>query len=174
MTTRVALVGLSGSGKTTVGRALAAALRAPFVDLDEIIEETYGASVPDIFSRRGEAGFRALETEALTRVASRPGAMVLSAGGGVVLRPENRELLRRGFTVVWLDATPAILADRLKGVHNRPLLGEDPAHDLMQMFEEREMFYAEVAHHRLESTDETTEAGQVRRIQSLLNRASES
>lgn len=173
MTFRVALVGLSGSGKTSVGRALARAVSVPFLDLDTVIEETAGASVAKIFARRGEEGFRTLEAQALARVSAERGPMVLSSGGGVVLRPENRTLLRREYTVIWLDATPAILADRLRGVTDRPLLGEDPAHDLMQMFEEREMFYAETAHHRLESSHETTEAGQVRRIQTLLEQASE-
>ena len=172
MSHRVALVGLSGSGKSTVGRALALALDVPFTDLDQVIEAEAGVSIPVIFRKQGEAAFRRLESEALAREAALPGPRVLSPGGGIVLSAENRDLLRSQFTVIWLDATPSILADRLHGVENRPLLGEDRARDLMQQFEEREMFYLEVAHHRLESSHQTTQEGQVRRIRELLDRPS--
>ena len=98
----VYLVGMPGAGKSVVGRELAGRLGVPFVDLDGEIERSQGKSVPDLFAEIGEAGFRALEAEALT-VASTHDPSVVACGGGVVLEPANRITLRNTGTAVFLD-----------------------------------------------------------------------
>src|SRR5262245_12544853 len=102
----VALVGLAGSGKTSVAQALAHREPAPAVDLDHIIEAAEGASIDALFTDRGEAYFRERETECLARVLARP-VRWLSCGGGAVLDPANRRLLRERCDVVWLQVSPA-------------------------------------------------------------------
>ena len=99
------LTGFMGAGKTTVGRAVAARLGRPFLDLDAEIEARNGASVGDLFSQRGEEGFRQAEHEALASLDGTPDAVV-ATGGGSVLRDDNRVLLRRLGTVVYLAVTP--------------------------------------------------------------------
>ncbi len=100
-TQNIALIGMPGCGKTTVGRALAALLGRPFYDVDGQIEARAGMGIPDIFARQGEKAFRALETRTLAELSRESGA-VLATGGGVVTRSENRDLLRQNSTVVWL------------------------------------------------------------------------
>jgi shikimate kinase len=144
----VVLVGLMGSGKTTVGRRLAARLGLPFVDADEAVEAFSGRSVAALFDERGEEGFRDLEAEVLAHLLGDPERMVLAAGGGVVLRPENRALLADDdVTVVWLEADPAFLASRIEKKAHRPLLvGEaTPREVLTRLHEERAALYREVA-----------------------------
>ena len=142
----IVLVGMMGSGKTTVGRMLAARLSRPLLDSDEIIEQREGRTVRDIFSHDGEEAFRTIESEVLKESLASPGPSVIAAAGGVVLRPENRRALKEsGARVVWLRADPAILAIRVKGGPHRPLLDDDPAGTLLRMYEQREPLYREVA-----------------------------
>ncbi|MFG0316966.1 MAG: shikimate kinase [Planctomycetota bacterium JB042] len=103
---RVALVGLRGAGKTTVGRAVAERLGAPFVELDQAIEEAAGMSLADIFGIHGEPYYRRLERETARRVLDGDGPLVLAASGGVVTDPETWSLLRDRCLTVWLRATP--------------------------------------------------------------------
>jgi shikimate kinase len=128
---------MMGSGKSSVGALLAERMRRPFVDTDAVIEARTGTSVAEIFARRGEAAFRADEQAALAAVLASPVRSVVAAGGGAVLSPANRRSMRSGGTVVWLRASPAVLAERLglfePGVRfgferpTRPLLaGSDP------------------------------------------------
>jgi shikimate kinase len=117
----VYLVGMMGCGKSTVGAALAVRLARPFVDLDREIENSAGATVAEIFRRRGETGFRALEDQALARVAELRGAIV-ALGGGALIQPDHRGLVQASGLVVWLRARPAELARRLTGGADRPLL----------------------------------------------------
>ncbi|RMG91635.1 MAG: shikimate kinase [Zetaproteobacteria bacterium] len=114
------LIGLMGAGKTHIGRLLARRLQAPFIDLDEWIVRQEGMSIPEIFERFGERGFRERETTALRELVAKP--VVLATGGGVVMREENRHLLRRHPPVVWLRAEPEVLAKRIDGDANRPLI----------------------------------------------------
>jgi shikimate kinase len=116
------LIGMRGSGKSTVGRLLAERMGWPFVDTDELVERQVGGSVRDIFERAGETAFRAHETAALRAVLARRG-QVVSAGGGAVLAEVNRELLRSAGFCVWLRCAPAELVDRL----SRPDRGWDGA-----------------------------------------------
>ena len=126
---RLVLVGMMGSGKSTVGTALARRLGWRFVDLDEELCRTSGRSVPALFAEEGEAGFRRLEARGLAAVLDAgEGPTVVAAGGGVVVDAANRSLLRRTATVVWLRAEPSTLAARVGAGEGRPLLaGADAA-----------------------------------------------
>lgn len=140
------LVGLMGAGKSTVGRLLARRLSKRFVDTDHEIEKRNGVTIPVIFEIEGEDGFRRREQEVLTDLAQEQG-LVLSTGGGIVLRPENREALRNHGFVVYLNARPELLAERTKHDRSRPLLNvEDPLSRLRQLYAVRDPLYREVAH----------------------------
>ena len=120
------LVGMMGSGKTSTGRPLAERLGYGFVDADAVIKQAAGCSIPEIFERDGEAGFRALESQVLTAISQRQ-SLVVATGGGVVTQQENWGLLHSGI-VIWLDVVPGQLMQRLKADSTvRPLLQtEDP------------------------------------------------
>ncbi|HEY3523852.1 MAG TPA: bifunctional shikimate kinase/3-dehydroquinate synthase [Candidatus Limnocylindrales bacterium] len=147
----VVLVGLSGSGKSVVGRRLAARRGAAFVDIDREIERSAGATVAEIFATEGEAGFRAREREAIARL-DRPEAApagvvrrVISAGGGALVDPRTRWQLVRGRTLVWIDVRPEVAAQRLRNSrHVRPLVAStsDPIAALRRQRADRERFYA--------------------------------
>lgn len=140
------LVGLMGSGKTTVGRKLARLLGVAFVDADVELEVRTGRSVAAWFEEGGEPAFRAAETELLEALLAEPGPMVIGAGGGVVVEERNRTLLRGpAATVVYLHAEPAFLASRAKARPHRPLLSDDPLEVLTEMYRVRDPWYREVA-----------------------------
>lgn len=148
----VVLVGLMGSGKTTVGRRLAGQLGRPFVDADEAIEERAGRPIAEIFAADGEEAFRDLETKVLAELLARDDAPVIASGGGVVVRKANRDLLSEvdGVLVVWLNASPGFLASRVEQKAqkaHRPLLaGEEPPRAVLErLHAERTPLYEEVA-----------------------------
>lgn len=116
------LVGLMGAGKTSVGRICAERLGLPFVDTDALVERHAGRTVAQIFTAEGEAGFRALERQAVAEAVRSPEPVVIACGGGTVLDPENRARLKDRGLVVWLDAPPAALAARTGEGDDRPLL----------------------------------------------------
>ena len=140
----VALVGPRCSGKTSVGRELARRLRWPFVDLDD---ELAGRPAGELLAEIGESTFRDLEEKALRTVLERGGPMVLACGGGVVERDRSRELLARRTTCVWLRASPAELARRMRGDPTRrpSLTGANPVDEIEAILARREPLYAEVA-----------------------------
>jgi shikimate kinase/3-dehydroquinate synthase len=145
----VVLVGLSGSGKSALGRRLARRHDAEFIDLDERIEAAAGARVPDIFAAEGEVGFRAREravVEALGEADRGPTVRrVIAPGGGAVVDPRNRWRLYRHRLPFWLDVRPEVLAQRLRRSHNvRPLVASspDPIGALRSLAAARERFYA--------------------------------
>jgi shikimate kinase len=139
----IALVGMMGAGKTTLGRALAQRLGWRFRDLDEEVERAADATIAELFEREGEAAFRELEHRALARLLD-GSLLVLATGGGVVLAPSNRDLLRHRALTIWLDASPTTLAARVTGIGGRPLLnGSDPAARLTQLLEERRPVYSQ-------------------------------
>ena len=151
------LVGMMGSGKTSTGRPLAERLGYGFVDADAVIEQAAGCSIPDIFDRDGEAGFRSLESQVLSAISQRH-SLVVATGGGVVTQPENWGMLHSGI-VIWLDVVPDQLLQRLNADSTvRPLLQTaDPEAALNSLFNERRPLYAE-ADLTVVINDETPEA----------------
>jgi shikimate kinase len=149
MTSHVVLVGMMGSGKTSVGRRLAKLLDRPFVDADEGFIARYGRTVARTFDEDGEAGFRTLEAKLLAELLDVADPLVIATGGGVVVREENRRRLAEpDVCVVLLHAGPAFLATRAKAKSHRPLLaGDDPAVVLDRLYDERIGWYREVADH---------------------------
>lgn len=151
----VYLVGMPGSGKSTVGRELAGRLGVPFVDLDAEIERGEGRTVAQIFTEEGEAAFRALEAAALTRASvDDPG--VVACGGGIVLEPANRITLRNTGTCVFLAVPIDDLRARVPPGADRPLIHREG--DLERLLEAREPLYREFAAHVV---DGRGDAGQV-------------
>ncbi len=151
------LVGMMGSGKTSTGRPLAERLGYGFVDADAVIEQAAGCSIPDIFDRDGEAGFRSLESQVLSAISQRH-SLVVATGGGVVTQPENWGMLHSGI-VIWLDVVPDQLLQRLNADSTvRPLLqSNDPEAALNALLNERRPLYAE-ADLTVVINDETPEA----------------
>jgi 3-dehydroquinate synthase len=144
----IVLVGLPGSGKSVVGKRLAARHGATFVDLDDQIERRDGRPIPTIFAEDGEATFRTLERQAIAdlgRADTDPKVRrVVATGGGAVVDPRNRWALYRGRMSVWLDSRPEVLAQRLRrSVHVRPLVtGRDSIGSIRDLAARRERFYA--------------------------------
>lgn len=141
----VALVGMPGAGKTTVGRQLARRLGGEFVDLDARIEAQIGSKIRAYFEAHGEEAFRDLESQALAALQPEPGT-VLSTGGGIVLRPANRAVLRKRWTVVYLQSSPEELFRRLRHDTQRPLLQVgNPLSKLRELHLQRDPLYRESA-----------------------------
>lgn len=150
----VVLVGLSGSGKSTVGPLLAERLQRPFVDTDALIETEAGESIPSIFRRLGEKRFREIEGQVVARVVEGPAA-VIATGGGAPVALANRERLWSGNLVVWLDATVEALVERVGLDSGRPLLdgsAEGPAARLRALLAARGPIYG-AAHLRVATDD---------------------
>lgn len=144
--TNIFLVGLMGSGKTSVGKVLARLLGKAFVDSDHEIERATGVRIPVIFEIEGESGFRAREHRMIVELAAREN-ILLATGGGAILSEENRALLRARGTVIYLRAPVKSLLKRTQRDRNRPLLQvADPAATLTQLYEQRDPLYREIAH----------------------------
>ena len=155
----LALVGMMGSGKTTVGRRVAATLHRVFFDSDEMIEAREGQTVREIWLERGEPAYRALETQVLQEAMSGQEPAVIAAAGGVVLRETNRRLLvAQNVFTVRLFVDPAVLLSRVGRHVHRPLLDDDPAATLQRLATEREALYEEVADATVEVGDRDAEA----------------
>lgn len=146
----VVLVGMMGSGKSTVGSRLARRLDRPFVDSDDQVERRTGRTVRQIFEQEGEDAFRQHEAEALAEALAREEPAVIAAAGGTILDEKNRRRMREGGVVVWLRADPAMLADRAQRGDHRPLLADDPEGVIRRLDAERHDLYAEAAHHVVE------------------------
>lgn len=139
------LVGMMGSGKTTMGRTLAKHLGKAFADSDEEIQKRTGVTIPHIFDVEGEPGFRSRETAAIAELAKRDN-MVLATGGGAVLAEQNRRLLQQCGIVVYLKTSVHDLWLRTRHDRNRPLLQTgDPYGKLMQLYQQRDPLYQQVA-----------------------------
>jgi shikimate kinase len=138
----IALVGFMGTGKTTIGMRLARKLGYTFVDSDNEVEREQGVSISHIFSELGEPRFRELEKGMLKRLSQRKG-LVISAGGGAVIDPENVDNLRKGGPVVCLTAKAEVIYDRIKHSTHRPLLHvDDPLAKIKELLDVRAPFYA--------------------------------
>ncbi len=162
----VALIGMMGSGKSTVGFWLAQSEGLRFIDIDAAIEERQGRSIPEIFETDGEERFRDLETAELAECLSSTQSLVVSCGGGAVLRAENRALLQERTWVCWLRASIETLGKRVRSGENRPLLGDDPAGELTAISAARTGLYAETAHEIVDVDGLEAEqvAEQIRRV----------
>lgn len=147
----VSLVGLPGSGKSTVGRQLARRLQLPFLDSDHVIEARLGCSIRDYFEREGESSFRDVEESVIDELTSCARG-VLSTGGGSVLRQANRQHLHERGHVVYLRSSPEELFRRLRHDVNRPLLQvPDPLGRLRDLYAQRDPLYRETAHFVVET-----------------------
>lgn len=145
-TRNIYLVGLMGAGKTTVGRQLAKRLGRPFFDSDHEIVERTGVPIPTIFEIEGEEGFRRREVQTI-RELTEGSNLVLATGGGVVLKPENRQRLHDTGWVVYLNVPPVLLYERTRHDRNRPLLQvADPLARLEELYRARDPLYREAAH----------------------------
>jgi shikimate kinase len=138
----IVLVGLMGVGKSTIGRRLAGRLHLPFVDADKEIEQAAGLSIPDIFARYGEEGFRDGERRVIARLID--GRLkVIATGGGAFMNDETRALILRRATAVWLDADIDVLVDRVSRRDDRPLLHDrNPREVLVELSAKRNPVYA--------------------------------
>lgn len=143
MTKNIVLIGLMGSGKTTIGKQLAEATGMKFLDTDELIVQKAGKSIKQIFADEGEPFFRDLETEAVEE-ASNCQNIVISTGGGAVLRDENMEMLQKNGILFYLYAPAEILFERIKDDKERPLINTpNPVETLKRIQMAREIFYEE-------------------------------
>lgn len=130
-----------GTGKTSVGKILAAKMARPFVDIDSYIEAEEKKRISQIFEERGEQYFREIESRILSEMVRRSG-MVLVTGGGAVIKEENRDLLRQNAVVVSLRATPETIYKRVKDSLHRPLLnGQDQMGQIVKLYDARKKFY---------------------------------
>ena len=149
----IVLVGLMGSGKTTVGKRIAQELGYAFVDSDDVVASNAGKSVREIFAQDGEAKFRKYESEAIESVLSvQKTPVVLATGGGAVISGENRALIcEQAAHVVWLDASVEDLVIRTKSGATRPLLDGNAATTLQSLSSQRSAWYDEVATVRIDT-----------------------
>lgn len=143
----VVLIGFMGCGKTTVGIRLSYRIRRVLEDTDKRIEREQGMTISDIFAKEGEAYFRDLETDLLKRISTEKYQRVISTGGGLPMREENRMLLKQLGKVVYLRIKPETVYQRLKNDTTRPLLQcEDPLKRITELMEQRAPLYEQAAH----------------------------
>lgn len=154
----IALVGLSGTGKSTLARLLGAQPGWSWVDTDRLIVERTGRSIPDLFAQEGEPYFRTVETAVLQALLDQTHAnnLIIATGGGIVLAEHNRHLLRTHTYTVWLDAPTSLLLTRLQEHHEqRPLLNAaDPTARLETLRAARSLLYREVADQVVHTADQ--------------------
>ena len=161
------LVGMMGSGKTTMGRVLARHLGKEFVDSDEEIIRRTGVTVPHIFDVEGEAGFRQREAAAIRELAGRDN-IVLATGGGAVLDGDNRAILKQRGIVIYLMATAHDLWQRTRHDRNRPLLQTDnPYARLVELFQERDPLYRQVSDIVVQSGKQSAHALMLRLVDEI-------
>ena len=152
----IVLIGLMGSGKTTVGRLVAQMVGFKFIDTDHLISEAAGRGIPEIFASEGERGFRLRESAALRSLLGKRGC-VIATGGGIVTQPRNLPILRHLGYIAWLEADPERLARRTSQNSSRPLLAgeEDPKAKLERLLAERKPLYKSVADLRIQTAELT-------------------
>jgi shikimate kinase len=158
------LIGMMGSGKTTMGRTLARHLGKDFVDSDEEIQKRTGVTIPHIFDIEGEAGFRQRESAAILDLAGREN-MVLATGGGAVLAEQNRKALQQNGIVIYLNASLYDLWQRTRHDRSRPLLQTaDPYEKLTQILQQRDSLYRDIADIVMQSSKQSVHALMLRLV----------
>lgn len=170
MTSRVLLIGMMGSGKTTVGAILAERLGWPYLDSDNEIFRSTGSTVPEMFATHGEAAFRAEEARVLSWATTSVGPVIIAVAGGAVIDPDNRRRIKQAGLVVWLRAEVATLAARVGTGAGRPLLGEDPRGALGRLYTERRAIYEQLADITIDVDEQTPQAVAERIIAALSQR----
>jgi shikimate kinase len=150
------LIGFMGSGKTTIGKALSLSLNLPVMDSDEEVSRQTGKTIMEIFDGEGEVGFRLLEAKCLRNLPVENS--IITTGGGVVLREENRKWMRENGIVVLLDASPEEILKRLDGDKTRPLLLGDKETKVTKILAERLSLYVDTANLIIETTGKSVEA----------------
>ena len=143
--TRVLLLGMMGSGKSSVGRALAERTGWPFVDNDALVEHATGLTARELLRDRGEEAMREAEAAALRTGIGIPAPAIVATAAGTIMRPEDRELIDGGGLVVWLRAPAEVLAARAVGAEHRPWLDDDPVGWFTRTIAERAPLYRAVA-----------------------------
>lgn len=140
---KIFLIGMPGSGKSTIGRKVADSLSLPFIDLDQLIEQREGKSIPEIFSNQGEDYFRERESAILRELSSNDENYVMATGGGAPCFHSNIDVLNQSGLTVFLDVDVEILLDRVSHALNRPLLGDKSNQHarLQQLYESRREYY---------------------------------
>jgi shikimate kinase len=159
----IVLVGLMGTGKSTIARLLSSRLGLDCLDTDKLVEERTGRSVREIFEQSGEQAFRDIESQVVIECLNRGIPTVVAGAGGIVLRSENRQAIDKArnsgrVTVVWLHARPDVLTSRTKTGTHRPLLDEDRVGTLERLSEERGALYASVADVIIDVSDRSAES----------------
>ena len=159
MKTNIALIGFMGVGKTAVGKVLAEKLRRKFVELDSLIEQKAGKSIPDIFQQDGEVAFRELEIE-VTREVSKDKNLVIACGGGIVLNKINIDRLRQQSRIVYLTASPRVILKRVSGDGDeRPLLkAANKALNIRELLGFRKPFYERAADIKIDTSKLDTDS----------------
>lgn len=146
MDNHIILIGYMGCGKTTLGKKLSFRKKLALLDTDKMIEQKQQKTVSEIFDEDGEAAFRSMETECLREIREYSDRYIISVGGGLPLKEENRRLLKELGCVFYLRARPDTIYKRLKKDTTRPLLrGDNPAARIKEMMEARGPFYEEAA-----------------------------
>ncbi|ERN53052.1 shikimate kinase [Alkalihalophilus marmarensis] len=145
MNDRIYLTGFMGSGKTTVGQALGKTLGFQVIDTDQWIEEDQQKKIKEIFNEGGEKLFRSLETEALRELSQKKA--VITTGGGIILKEENRKIMKESGTVIFLDCAIEEVIRRTSNDDSRPLLKEKSKGDIQSMYEDRLPLYKEADIH---------------------------
>lgn len=145
MKENIFLIGFMGAGKSSVARALVEQLHCPLVEMDEQIVKEQGMSINEIFEKYGEDHFREIESQLILALGSRQ-ASVISCGGGVVVRPENTEYMKKSGRIVYLQASPQTVYDRVKNSNDRPILkGHMNVEYIAQLMEKRRALYEAAA-----------------------------
>ena len=138
------LIGFMGTGKTTVAKNLQKFLPFQLVEMDEAIERVEAMTIPEIFEKKGEEGFRMAETQLLS-IISKEKNQIISCGGGIVLKPENISIMKETGTVVRLTSSPDVIYERVNRNSNRPLVQGKDLSEIQKMIDSREKYYADAA-----------------------------
>ena len=148
------LIGMMGSGKSTVGKTLSEIMHKPFIDLDSEIEKGTGKNISEIFDTDGEEKFRIMETKQLKKYSE----SIVACGGGVVLKEENREFINKNGVTILLTASMEELSHRLSDSGNRPLLADDNTEEaLTKLWLERQLHYLNTADFTIETDGKSPE-----------------